>query len=499
VWFLREALASDNGWKVPLNRVTFLSDFAQKDPRSPMKSAIEQTLMRFVQSSRAQDRVVVFFIGRGVEIGGKAYLVPIEGELDNVATLLPLQWVYEQLQACKAREKLLVLDISRFSPTQGVERPEGGPLSAKFEAALKNPPAGVQVWSACSAGQRSYETDDPVGVFLEAVMRSARKGIQNKIQKPDDSLPVEYFKEAVNEMIAQDLRPRKLEQVCFLAGRAPEDGAPFDPSEPPPLEVVLPGVATDKTSERIVKAVLAQVGTPAVKPSMQNEELRYDALPPFIPAKLKGYEDGDGKESTPLRQAVRKARAALWAIAGGGEPPELRADVTNEKRGLKGINLSVLREDGFRAPPPVPNQETAFKNRIMENERQVARMMGRLNEALEELKAAGEMREAEPKRWQANYDFITARVEAQIAFLYEYQSMLGQMRKEFPPRDPKLHGGWRLAARASLQGDRDGQKLAKSSLKLLEKIAREHAGTPWEVLAKREKLTTLGLEWQPTR
>ena len=135
----------------------------------------------------------------------------------------------------------------------------------------------------------------------------------------------------------------------------------------------------------------------------------------------------------------------------------------------------------------------------MENERQVARMMGRLNEALEELKAAGEMREAEPKRWQANYDFILARVEAQIAFLYEYQSMLGQMRKEFPPRDPKLHGGWRLAARTDLQGDRDGQKLARHSRKLLEKLAKDHAGTPWEVLAKREKLTALGLEWKPTR
>ena len=32
---------------------------------------------------------------------------------------------------------------------------------------------------------------------------------------------------------------------------------------------------------------------------------------------------------------------------------------------------------------------------------------------------------------------------------------------------------------------------------VLDKMATEHAGTPWAVLAKRDKLTALGLEWQP--
>jgi hypothetical protein len=94
---------------------------------------------------------------------------------------------------------------------------------------------------------------------------------------------------------------------------------------------------------------------------------------------------------------------------------------------------------------------------------------------------------------------VLARLQSQIAYLYEYQSMLGQMRKELPPRDPALHGGWRLAAQTSLQGDAAGKKLYKSSQKILEKLAKDNPGTPWEVLAKREKLTALGLEWQPTK
>ena len=94
---------------------------------------------------------------------------------------------------------------------------------------------------------------------------------------------------------------------------------------------------------------------------------------------------------------------------------------------------------------------------------------------------------------------MLARIQMEYAYLYEYQSMLGSMRKEFPPRDEQLHGGWKLASQSSLQGDSAGKKLATKAKKLLDKIAKDHAGTPWEVLAKREKLTNLGLEWQAAK
>jgi hypothetical protein len=92
--------------------------------------------------------------------------------------------------------------------------------------------------------------------------------------------------------------------------------------------------------------------------------------------------------------------------------------------------------------------------------------------------AAGEARGSEPRRWQTNSDFMLASLQVQIAFLDEYQSMLGQMRKELPPRDPARHGGWRLASTRTLQGDAAGKKLPRESRKILENLAREHAGTP---------------------
>ena len=123
-------------------------------------------------------------------------------------------------------------------------------------------------------------------------------------------------------------------------------------------------------------------------------------------------------------------------------------------------------------------------------------MMAACSDALETLKAAGEKgRDKETKRWQANYDFTLARLDAQFAYLFEYQSMLGQMRKQLPDLAPGQNG-WKLASQVALRGDSAGKKLAKDSSKLLEKVIKDNPGTPWEVLAEREKLTALGLEWQ---
>ncbi|MFN6052876.1 MAG: hypothetical protein ACK47R_18765, partial [Planctomycetia bacterium] len=143
--------------------------------------------------------------------------------------------------------------------------------------------------------------------------------------------------------------------------------------------------------------------------------------------------------------------------------------------------------------------ENTFKAGIEKDEKEVALMMLGLTEALDALKKLEEKKDEESKRWQANYDFVLARLEAQVAYLFEYQSALGQMRKELPAHDPKIHGGWKLASTIKLQGDSTGKKLAKESNGILEKLAKAVPGSPWEVMAKREKFTALGLEWQATK
>ena len=58
-----------------------------------------------------------------------------------------------------------------------------------------------------------------------------------------------------------------------------------------------------------------------------------------------------------------------------------------------------------------------------------------LQDALDALEAATKdgAIDDESKRWQANYYYVKAKVEAKFAYVYEYDYMLGQIRKDALP------------------------------------------------------------------
>jgi hypothetical protein len=491
------------GLHIPLNQIALLSDEAgpKWGPRAPTKTIIEKTLTNFLDSSRPQDRILVFFFGHAVELGDDGYLAPIEGELDRAETLIPLKWFYEQLAKCKARQKVLVLDGNRYNQTFGQERPGSEEMGPKLDALLQTPPPGVQVWSSCIAKQRSYAFDEyPMGIFLEGLQEALHKGGSGKIQKPDEALPLEHYVERVNKFMKDELSKRNLEQISRLTGKEMANGAAYDPMAKPAPDAktaLAPRPADVERNKKLVEAVLDQIGTPPIKVTHETP-LRYDALPPFSAQTLKKYQDDSPNPNSPLRQAVINARAVLWAIYPGQAPASLSVEAAMARRKYP-VTLDVLKE-GYRAPAG-DKAEKQFKDRVEEDERKVAMLLRALQDALDELRdpKVVEARQSESKRWQANYDFMLARVQLEYAYLLEYQSALGSIRKEFPPRDPDLHGGWKLASRARLQGDHMGRKIANEAHKLLDKIIKNNSGTPWEVLAKREKLTNLGLEWQPAK
>jgi hypothetical protein len=290
----------------------------------------------------------------------------------------------------------------------------------------------------------------------------------------------------------------KLKQTSRVSGEEPESGANFDPDKasPPRPTVTKPDGGKNLAEERLVKSILKELNVPPVKKSQSEGLLRFEALPPFQADALSAYPVDN--TPTPLRDAVERGQALLWAISANEPPPEV-ADAARKIRssGELKTDLNGLRE-GYRAPGG-GNAEMAFKNMVLNDGKRAASMIRLLEDELENMQKVAEMKKKAPRRWQANYDFILARLQNQLAYIYEYASALGRMRKEFPPRDPAVHGGWRLASTDKPKGDATGRRSARDAQKLLDKIAKEHAGTPWEVLAKREKLNALGLEWQPEK
>ena len=90
-----------------------------------------------------------------------------------------------------------------------------------------------------------------------------------------------------------------------------------------------------------------------------------------------------------------------------------------------------------------------------------------------------------------------------IAYTYEYNRFANIRTDSMPELVAGQHTGWRLASRDKMQAKGDegkqAKKYASDAKELLKKLAEEHKGTPYEVLAKRDYSNALGLEWRPTR
>jgi hypothetical protein len=346
-------------------------------------------------------------------------------------------------------------------------------MSAKIDEALKNPPPGVQLWSACVLDQYSLEYENN-SVFLESLWVEAAKGIDGVIQRREASMPIERLVEAVNKRMAARLGPYNKTQVSRLVGKEPEEGAAYDPAEPLPARVVPKpsALVADAFPVADVRALLAQIDMPPIKATRNETPLQAEALPPFPAKVMEAYkEEGDAKSE--LRQTVKAG-----------------VDALNKTRAMH------LREE--ESYPADENRQKAALTDHQKNE--VARIQRELQEAFDDLKNPKmvEERAKAPRRWQAHFDFVTARLEEELAYLNEYQGLLGQMKKELPPIDRKIQNGWRVASQASLS-DSTAKKLATDAKKLLDKIAKDYPNTPWEVLARRDKLTALGMEWQAAK
>jgi hypothetical protein len=144
------------------------------------------------------------------------------------------------------------------------------------------------------------------------------------------------------------------------------------------------------------------------------------------------------------------------------------------------------------------DKEGLAKSLVTQYQKTLALQTTDLVDQLEELEAVKNERASECKRWQANFDYVRARLAAEIADYYEYNYMLGKMRKTFPPVhvDPRIHQGWQMVASDSCH-DGTAELYAKRVGAYLDQLAKENLGTPWEFIARAERQHRLGLQWVP--
>jgi hypothetical protein len=474
--------------RVPGEQIVILSDKAPL-PKPPIKDVIETNVSGFLSGCRAQDRAILMLVGHGVEVNDKAYFMPLEGDKDNAETLIPMEWFYTQLEKSPARQKVLIVDVCRFDPARGAERGDVAKMGEKFDALLQKPPPGVQVVTACVAGEYSYEVpptgtlDGQVegGIMLTQVPDIQLKGgLRGIIQRPEDSIPIQAL---VNTLTARTKSFAKAflkaEQTVRLTGTEAESKVVYDPKlpAPPRYEIKLTGIFEKGVASRAdIESLFRDVnGIPPVKRNLQANTIDFDSLPPYPLDKLAAYKD-EGADS-PLREKVREAVTFL-----------------------KSAEANQAFAEFFPVPPKFNpgnmQQVTALKNQLENIQKGTGLVIFKLDTLLEELDGMKDDRGKESKRWQANFDYVRARLATRVAYVYEYNAKLGEFRREIPEINQEIHRGWQLAAKTKLT-DRDADKYGKRAKTYLDQLARDNAGTPWELFAKREKITSLGLEWQP--
>jgi hypothetical protein len=142
----------------------------------------------------------------------------------------------------------------------------------------------------------------------------------------------------------------------------------------------------------------------------------------------------------------------------------------------------------------------ALKNEVKKEQEFWAVSIAELELALERLKGLEPVRAEEPsKRWQAHYDFALAALKARLAYMNEYNKLLGNLVTESLPELKKDLGqdGYTLVASDTLKSGKEVKKMAEEAQTLFGEIATKYKGSPWAIQAKQERSVAIGLNWKP--
>jgi hypothetical protein len=159
------------------DHIVVLHDDCKETRYRPLKTHIVKELALWLDGVRAEDTLVVALSGHGVQFKGDpaSYFVPVDGNLTDKSTLIPLSGqdgLYARLKACKAKKKLLIVNACRNDPTL-----EPSFASKKFELVDEDRndevPDGIAAIYSCKAGQKSYyDPERKLAVFFDHVIRA---------------------------------------------------------------------------------------------------------------------------------------------------------------------------------------------------------------------------------------------------------------------------------------------------------------------------------------
>ncbi len=198
---------------------------------------------------------------------------------------------------------------------------------------------------------------------------------------------------------------------------------------------------------------------------------------------------------------------------------EYKPDWVSKEQYIAAVNKHAIRRAVMRASvitqQQLPGQPTLsfpaadgpeFKDAMGRSQEVVARIQYTVDEALG-VSGAGpheptilstvKLRDHETsRRWQAHYDLIRGRLLAMKSRCLEYNTACAKMKKDAPKFSKPTSNGWRLVPDKEVHLKGRDLADAKEAQSLLERVVKDHPGTPWALLARRELKDPFGFRWE---
>lgn len=460
------------------NQLFVLSDSVPNTP--PMlKSVLLGSFEQFFNTSRDQDRIVVYFSGHAREVEGKAYIVPVDGDPDDVSTLLPVEEIYARLAVCKAQQKILILDVCRFNPSVGSARVGSEPMSEKLAELLHKVPPGVEILTSCSAGQNAQETIETGSEFLAAFRVKSRElkssGALSSIQ-PGMPIRIEKWADALREYLAKD-RGYAPPQTVKTTMNPPGPQVEYNKDAPIAARfnwpTVPPGANPGDVGKMIALLELPGLRTDITLPA--GLALVY----PFDANTMRQYAADDITDEESVKSDKFPLRKATW-------------DALNFIREHWKFGEGVGIRESLNG-----SADDALKKEIVKEQGPVARLELELKTHMDNLEIAARKSPEKSKRWQAVFEYTLAQIQMRWAFVNEYNLALGNIRTD--SLEKPVGGGtpvYRLVSVEKMKSKKDTTEKADAAKETFEKLAKEHKGTPIAILAKMNQNIALGLTWK---
>ncbi len=139
--------------------------------------------------------------------------------------------------------------------------------------------------------------------------------------------------------------------------------------------------------------------------------------------------------------------------------------------------------------------EGAFVNSVSVAQRAAAVLEPRIDRLAQILVAGEKDREREyVPRWKAGYDLAIGRVLATQIRAQSYNAMLAMAKTNMQFQNPE-NNTWVLSPHDSILTGSTAEKIAARARMYLERVVKEHPGTPWAMMAEEELATPIGWKW----